>query len=385
MTAFADRSRSQADDRLRTVRRIAWARWVAVLDSAILIPLLVDNPHVEHAPGPISKPALWAMTLVLAAYNLVATFWLPHIFRGSQRAAEWVIALLVVGDVLIGSGWMLLLSNNHFNTSFALFSILALEVAVTYPRRWRVTALFLVVYIGMLSASRAIGVHYGFAIHIDEILFRTFTIAILCGLTGLIVRDRENLKDELELQSLTDALTGLGNRRALDLRLAEEIVRADRFAYPLTVLLADVDHFKVYNDTHGHRAGDDILRAIGRVLRSQALRQGTDHAYRYGGEEFLVLLPGSESADALEVAERLRAAIESETATLRLPRGAVPVTVSVGVAVYPRDARSGDEVVQHADLALYRAKETRNCAIAYTPEVTLPPATKRDGTRAATG
>ncbi|HEX3606683.1 MAG TPA: GGDEF domain-containing protein, partial [Candidatus Dormibacteraeota bacterium] len=222
-----------------------------------------------------------------------------------------------------------------------------------------------------------------FQIHWDELGFRLFIVAIVTFLTVAITREREKLRALAEERSVTDALTGLGNRRALDVRLGEEVVRAERIGYPLSVLLADVDHFKTYNDTYGHRVGDEILRVIGRVLMTQGLRQGSDHAYRYGGEEFLVLLPGAGGHEALEVAERLREAIRTETAGIRGPK--VPVTVSVGVAVFPTDAANADEVVQRADIALYRAKEKRDSAVAYKPEGTLPPAPQRNSPRAATG
>jgi diguanylate cyclase (GGDEF)-like protein len=365
---------------LKTQRLIAWARWIAFAFGILQTFAITDNPG---APGPISRPALLAMTLVQGSYNTLAFLGLRRIRARSRTAAERLVGALVVGDFIVCAGWVLILSNNHYNTGFALFCLIAIEVAVNYPRRLLVAGLFLVGYFAVLMASRTVGLHYGFKLHYDELSFRFFIVAIVAGLTTVIVQDREKVRALAEERSRTDALTGLGNRRALDERLGEEIVRAERFGYPLTVLLADVDHFKTYNDTHGHRAGDEILRTVGRVLQSQALRQGTDHAYRYGGEEFLVLLPGTKGNDALDVAERLRAAIEGETATIRVPRGAAPVTVSVGLAVYPTDGTSGDEVVQRADIALYRAKETRNRAVAYAPDGTIPPATHRDSPRAA--
>jgi diguanylate cyclase (GGDEF)-like protein len=300
------------------------------------------------------------------------------------------VGAFIVGDFLICAGWVLLLSNNHFNTGFALFCVIAIEIAVNYPRRSWIAVVFLAAYGCILIASRSIGETIGeprtFHIHWDELGFRLFIVVIVTFLTTAITREREKLRELAEARSVTDSLTGLGNRRALDTRLAEEVVRAERIGYPLTVLLADVDNFKTYNDNFGHRTGDEILRVIGRVLQSQALRQGTDHAYRYGGEEFLVLLPGLSGKDALDVAERLRAAIEAETATIRLPRDPEAVTVSVGLAVFPTDAASAEEVVQRADTALYSAKETRNRAVAYVPpEGTTPPATRRGSPRAAAG
>jgi diguanylate cyclase (GGDEF)-like protein len=372
-----------ADEWLRTQRWIAKGRWLAVILGLYLTIAIRDMPPA--APGPISRPALLGMTLFLAVYNAVAFFGLGPVRRRSRAAADAMVAALVVFDFAICAGWVLLLSNNHFNTAFALFCVIAIEVAVNYPKRWSVAIVFLTAYLCILLASRVIGMHYSFTIHSDELTFRFFIVMIVSLLTTVITQGRERARELAEELSVTDALTGLGNRRALDTRLAEEVVRAERIGYPLTVLLADVDNFKTYNDTYGHRVGDEILRVIGRVLQTQGLRQGSDHAYRYGGEEFLVLLPGARGNEALEVAERLREAIRSETARIRLPRGPAPVTVSVGLAVYPTDAGSADEVVQRADIALYRAKEKRDRAVAYKPEGTTPPAPQRSSPHAAAG
>jgi diguanylate cyclase len=374
---------------LKTQRAISMGRWVAVIVGFTLAFAITASPR-QGQPAPISRAGLVAMTVFLAAYNSFAFFRLEQLRKRSPRAAGRVVGLFILFDFLICSGWVLLLSNNHFNTGFALFCVIAIEITVNYPRNTRIALAFLAGYGAVLLASRrigeTIGASYGtFQIHWDELGFRLFIVTIVTGLTMVITRQREEMRELAEARSVTDSLTGLGNRRALDARLAEEVVRAERIGYPLTVLLADVDHFKSYNDTYGHRVGDEILRVIGRVLQTQGLRQGSDHAYRYGGEEFLVLLPGLGADDALEVAERLRVSIRHETSAIRLPRGPQPVTVSVGLAVFPTDGGNAEEVVQRADIALYRAKEKRDRAVAYTPEGTVPPAPQRSSPRAATG
>jgi diguanylate cyclase (GGDEF)-like protein len=382
-------STNGSDEWLKTQRAISIGRWVAVVVGFLLAFAIQANPK-EGQPAPISRAGLVAMTVFLAAYNSFAFFGLERIRKWSRGAAVRVVGLFILFDFLICSGWVLLLSNNHYNTGFALFCVIAIEIAVNYPRQTRIALAFVAGYAAVLFASRRIGESIGaspgtFQIHWDEVGFRLFIVVIVTGLTMVITRQREEMRELAEARSVTDALTGLGNRRALDSRLAEEVVRAERIGYPLTVLLADVDHFKTYNDTYGHRFGDEILRVIGRVLQTQGLRQGSDHAYRYGGEEFLVLLPGLGADDALEVAERLRVAIRSETTAIRPAKGPVPVTVSVGLAVFPTDGGNAEEVVQRADIALYRAKEKRDRAVAYTPEGTLPPAPQRSSPRAAMG
>ena len=154
------------------------------------------------------------------------------------------------------------------------------------------------------------------------------------------------LVDEIRRMAASDGLTGVANRRTFDEALAREVARAERTGEPLSVVLLDVDHFKRINDTHGHQAGDDVLRHVGAALRAGA-RQA-DLPARYGGEEFAVILPGATAEEGLRAAERLRAA---------MARGApVAFTASAGVASLPRSATTGADLVAAADQALYAAK-----------------------------
>jgi diguanylate cyclase (GGDEF)-like protein len=147
----------------------------------------------------------------------------------------------------------------------------------------------------------------------------------------------------------TDALTGLANRRRMDHELALECERAARYQRPLALIMFDVDHFKRINDTYGHTRGDEILQQLAEVVR-QAVRT-TDSVYRYGGEEFAVLLRETDDREAVPLAERLRARIESHFSA----RGAVaPVTASFGVALVPPEKPDPAAIVACADSALYR-------------------------------
>lgn len=160
-------------------------------------------------------------------------------------------------------------------------------------------------------------------------------------------------------QSLTDALTSLPNRRALDLRTELELARADRYGHALGVLMVDVDHFKALNDALGHQVGDGVLQVVAQVL-AQTVRK-TDVVSRYGGEEFCILLPGQDLAAAREVAEKLLRAVRSRVTRGPDP-GARPLTISAGVAVYPKDGKDGTGLLAAADGALYAAKHAgRDC------------------------
>ncbi|HEX4629146.1 MAG TPA: diguanylate cyclase [Gemmatimonadales bacterium] len=160
-------------------------------------------------------------------------------------------------------------------------------------------------------------------------------------------REREG-QGELERLSVTDALTGLYNRRHLMGTLANEVQRSRRLRRTFSVLLADVDHFKQYNDTHGHLAGDAALVKIAEILRKTT--RGVDSVARYGGEEFVVMLIETTIATAAIVAERVRARVASEDFA------GGNVTVSIGVAEYPPHGDTPEELIESADAAMYRAK-----------------------------
>ncbi|MDQ3222536.1 MAG: diguanylate cyclase [Gemmatimonadota bacterium] len=154
--------------------------------------------------------------------------------------------------------------------------------------------------------------------------------------------------EELERLSASDSLTGLSNRRILTQRLSEELLRAQRESHSFTVLMLDVDHFKKYNDAHGHPAGDEVLKKVANILRS-CTRAG-DCTARYGGEEFAVLLSGKSGDAALQLAERIRERVVAEDFV------GGKVTISGGIAEFPHHGHSAEAVISSADEALYEAK-----------------------------
>jgi diguanylate cyclase (GGDEF)-like protein len=168
-----------------------------------------------------------------------------------------------------------------------------------------------------------------------------------------VIRSVQQLHDEYRQHATTDPLTGLYNRRWLDESLGFEVSRCQLRERPLCLLMIDIDHFKPYNDSHGHMAGDAALRAVARAVLT-GLR-GSDLAVRFGGEEILVILPGLDLAGAGQVAERLHEAIAGETIEAHGGRRLPAVTVSIGVSEMRPDD-SSDALVERADAALYRAK-----------------------------
>jgi len=204
----------------------------------------------------------------------------------------------------------------------------------------------------------------------DNETFTAEETSLLSAFARLAAQSIENarLLARTEEMATTDALTGLHNRRWLDTRLQEEVHRSQRFGKPLTVLMLDIDHFKYINDQHGHPAGDVVLRRLAEVVVSQ-LRE-VDLATRYGGEEFVVMLPETDIVAAKRGAERIRREVAGTSFVL--PDGVeINLTVSIGVASYPDSASGTEELIAHADQALYLAKQAgRNRVTLYRDMLT---------------
>jgi diguanylate cyclase (GGDEF)-like protein len=174
----------------------------------------------------------------------------------------------------------------------------------------------------------------------------------LVQLTGMAAATL-NLRTKLESQSIRDSLTGLFNRHFMQISLERELARAARRKQALAVFMLDLDHFKRFNDSHGHAAGDTVLKSIAEIFRTSIRTE--DIACRYGGEEFTIILPDVTPTVALERAESIRRAVES----LQLPLDREiysEFTVSIGIALYPADGDASDLLLRRADQALYRAK-----------------------------
>lgn len=179
----------------------------------------------------------------------------------------------------------------------------------------------------------------------------------------------------LEQLAMLDSLTGIPNRRRLAEIYEQEWRRCMRSGVPLSLIVIDVDHFKAFNDTYGHAAGDLVLERIAESLK-QALRRSGDFVARYGGEEFIILLPDVDSAGALAIAEHARAGIEN----LRIPHAvseAAPwVTISLGGATrIPRENVPDTELFSLADTYLYEAKHAGRNRVVWAPDLTAPDST----------
>jgi diguanylate cyclase (GGDEF)-like protein len=210
-----------------------------------------------------------------------------------------------------------------------------------------------VICIPLVLQNRILGI-----IYLDDFVPRKFDrekMDLLSVLASFAAMSIENAKlhNRTRLMAITDGLTGLYNHRYFHQIVAQELDRARRYEKPLSLIMMDVDDFKKFNDRYGHKNGDRVLATVGEII-NETLRS-VDCAFRYGGEEFVVLLPETRLDSAVEVAERLRENIETE-ATVRVDDIGENVTVSIGVACFPFHGDTKEKLLDHVDELLYRAK-----------------------------
>jgi diguanylate cyclase (GGDEF)-like protein len=191
-------------------------------------------------------------------------------------------------------------------------------------------------------------------------------LAILVGMLGITYKNIKHYKTIEEL-SYTDSMTGLYNYRYFYKRLTEEVFRAKRFGRKLALVIFDIDEFKIYNDTYGHQAGDQVLKQLGELLSSNV--RSIDVISRYGGEEFCVIMPESDQDECFTFMERLRKTIMSHSFKDENRGHEHNITISLGGAIYPYDARTVDRIIYCADMALLKAKGLgRNKSVMYAEQ-----------------
>jgi diguanylate cyclase (GGDEF)-like protein len=302
---------------------------------------------------------LWSKTLALLGtmalpvllLSLLATryaAWLPEIMDGNHYTPAMIVVVSSVWFISVLAALLLWWCRPH--------SVLDLWLMVVMTAWLIDIALSAVLNQGRFDLGFYAGRIYG-------LMASGFVLLVLLVESGLLYQQLVYLADALERATLLDGLTGVANRRAFDAGLQREWRRCLRMGHPLSLLMVDIDHFKAFNDQHGHLEGDACLRAVAQGLKG-ALQRGSDLLARYGGEEFAVLLPETDAATALRVARRLHERIGQLAVDQPSLAGGRPVSISLGVATLdPPDTPSGSSLdaqlaalVQRADESLYAAK-----------------------------
>lgn len=241
------------------------------------------------------------------------------------------------------------------------------EFAEAESEQIRAEGIKSLIAIPLIAERKTIGILY-----VDDFVPRDYStidesILALLSTQAAIAIDKMQLFESVKKLAITDGLTGLYNHRYFVKSLREELKRALRYGHSLSVLIIDVDHFKHYNDINGHLKGNEALRRVTRVME-EATRTG-DVLARYGGEEFAIILPETNKEKALQTARRICLAVGEEKIYGEEKQPLKKLTISVGVATFPEDAKLDGALMDRADHALYKAKrEGRNRVVGYSVE-----------------
>ncbi|HET8571330.1 MAG TPA: GGDEF domain-containing protein [Candidatus Limnocylindria bacterium] len=333
-----------------SVLRILW--WLTI--AIVLVGVGLSNAFATNQPLIFGIGGL-GVVAVLVLHELLPERWRSPITSG----LEALIALALVTGLLLVTGY----GSSPF---FFAFDIVAVAVALGHGGRvaFMVAAVATLAYLGVLFLDPARATYSGgdllrFGLNVGSIW-------LLAYLAGVFAAQERRVRAWLQRTSLIDPLTGLFNRSQIYTTLEQEVRRTRRSARGFCLLMIDLDGLKAVNDQLGHHRGDQVLRALGTVIR-RSIRT-VDTAYRYGGDEFLVLLPETDIAGAFVVAEKIRAGAEELGDALAGGPG-TETSVSIGLVSHPEDGLAADELVIAADRAMYEAKSLGKNQISGVPRV----------------
>lgn len=287
-----------------------------------------------------SRGAEWIVYWM--GWLIYAALWLPLQGRHTGEKPNLWTYFFIVGDVLL----FILAANiehNILNNYSAVLILPLFQYLLRYGRK-AATHYF---WVSLAAIGYICLIHY--QIHPVNHFVVAAVMYLLTKNEGLLVQENMELRKQLTNMAIYDELTGLYNFRFFNEALEREISRAGRYGHELTLLLIDIDFFKKINDTYGHQKGNEVLKRLADII-SDAVRE-SDYAARFGGEEFVIILPQTSLSGGIELAERVRMNIAAHQFDFG------HVTVSIGISTYPSPSPCKDKIIIHADKAMYAAKD----------------------------
>jgi diguanylate cyclase (GGDEF)-like protein len=328
------------------VVRVVW--WVAI--AGVLVGIGVSNAFPEN------RSAIYALGGAAVIIVVVLHEMLPRRWRGRATVGLEVVAALALATGLV---WLTDGANSPFVFTYHLLVVAA---ALTMASRLAllVTAAASLAYVGQLLLDVGLTAD---GVDLLRVAINLGSLWLLAYLAGVYAGSERRVRARVLELSQTDPLTGLFNRAHLFPTLEREVQRTRRSSRGFCVLMIDLDGLKAINDSLGHLRGDDVLRAVSRVITGSI--RTVDSAYRYGGDEFLILLPETEFIGAYVVAEKIRAGVEEIGESLATELSST--SVSIGLVSHPEDGSSTEELMIAADRAMYQAKSLGRNQISGNP------------------
>ena len=337
----------------RRARLLAWLQLSLMALAALSLPIIFFATRGGSSPRNV-----YAWLVVGVMLGLLAAYGLSR--RGHYLISAWLTMAIIIPSPWVSVGLeQSFQGGNAVPLAFIVVPLYLASILLSVPATAALAAGQILILILMPVIYPAARTNNWISLVVFVVMTSVLSVvaAILNrrDLDQLDAQTHELSQSEARLRALSvrDTLTGLFNRRYLEETLTRELDRATRNQSPVGVMLIDIDGFKLVNDTHGHAAGDAMLRELGALLQASA--RGSDVACRYGGEEFVLLLPQAAREVTRQRAETLRAGAKRLAVNYPdLPNE--PITLSIGVAAYPADGATPDALLKSADDALYRAK-----------------------------
>jgi diguanylate cyclase (GGDEF)-like protein len=332
----------------RTIAEIEWLLLVLVL-----VYLLAGGPPGE------GTVAIHAALLFFAAFILALHYVHFHTLENRTKLMfeTWVMIVFITWVV-----WFTGQINSPLLNLYLLPIIASALIFGKLPTALKVAAIIACLMFFSYNPKSKVLLALPFW---GEVLAISAPMVLVAYITTMLAADIGYAVEKIKQVSDTDDLTGIYNMRAFSLMLQRAFRQAVRYGHAMSVLMIDSDNLKQINDAHGHESGNRLLQHLVRCIREQL--RASDVMARFGGDEFIVLLPETNSKGAMEMAERIRMAVEISRFDIRT--GDTHITISIGVSSYPDDGGNLDAILEKADKAMYRAKQRgRNRLVAYTED-----------------
>jgi diguanylate cyclase (GGDEF)-like protein/PAS domain S-box-containing protein len=270
----------------------------------------------------------------------------------SLRIRDWAMQSSISGIILMDLDWIVTYVNPSFLNMWGYkdsATVLGISVIELWHEEHKVreildTLKYTESWVGEVIAKKSDGSMFDVQLSASIVKNEDGEPISIMG-SIVDITDRKKLEEELWILSITDSLTGLYNQRQFYRKIEEEATRARRMSYPMCLMIFDLDSFKQYNDRYGHQKGNDVLRDIGEITKN-SIRKDIDSAFRYGGDEFAVILPNAGKEDALEVAKRIEKSVSKKYKM---------VGISFGIELL-RDDQTIDDFIRETDVAMYKEK-----------------------------
>ena len=333
-------------------RTIAELEWLLLI--LVLLYFVVPSAVITDKWGLILSMILFATFVISFRYSRLFT----SETRWKLAVETWAMIIFITWCAYNTGGIDSPLLNLYILV--IIVSSLTLGKIITFLEFLLITVVYFLLGQAVYSTNTFTFVDFG------EVMY-LFTPILLVGyITTLLAADVYYAREELMQLSETDELTGLKNRRAFNKELSMEVKKAIRYQRPFAFMMLDADNLKIVNDQHGHEVGDRLIVSVAQVIKD-SLRE-TDILARYGGDEFVIMLPDTNDARAFDVAERIRIAVENTSINAEGNR--VSSTLSIGISNYPVDSENIEDITKKADKALYASKHSgRNVVTRYSADL----------------